>query len=158
MFTGWELNRDKVAYVLAKQACGGTNTVVWHETPSCIHSLLVADCNHLPWWNERPVSKKNLYISLYNFSQILRWFDSPKFLKWLIIWNGGSRYSGVRNMAPLGHCLWFWWLYDNAINETNKFVKWIFLDPKNVLKSISKAKHEERTQRNAELDELCKNQ
>ena len=39
---------NKVAHVLAKQACGGMNTVVWHETPSCIHSLLVADCNHLP--------------------------------------------------------------------------------------------------------------
>ena len=32
----------------------------------------------------------NIFVSLYNFSQTLRWFDSPKFLKWLIIWNGGS--------------------------------------------------------------------
>jgi len=32
----------------------------------------------------------NLYIFLYNFGQTLRWFDSPRFLKWLIIWNGGS--------------------------------------------------------------------
>ena len=34
----------------------------------------------------------NLYISLYNFSQTLRWFDSSKFLEWLIIWNGWSIY------------------------------------------------------------------
>ena len=32
------------------------------------------------------------------------------------------------------------------------------LDPKNILKRVGKAKHEERTQRNVELDELCKNQ
>ena len=32
----------------------------------------------------------NLYISLYNFGQTLKWFDSPKFLEWLIIWNGWS--------------------------------------------------------------------
>jgi len=32
----------------------------------------------------------NLYISLYNFGQTLRWFDSLRFLEWLIIWNGGS--------------------------------------------------------------------
>ena len=56
--------------------------------------------------------------------------------------------------SHLDHCLWFWWLYDNAINGTNKFVKWIFLGPKNVLKSITKAKHEERTQRNDELNEF----
>ena len=30
------------------------------------------------------------YISLYNFGQTLRWFDSPRFLEWLIIWNGGN--------------------------------------------------------------------
>ena len=32
----------------------------------------------------------NFYISLYNFGQTLRWFDSPRFLEWLIIWNGAS--------------------------------------------------------------------
>ena len=40
----------------------------------------------------------NLYISLYNFGQILRWFDSPRFLEWLIIWNGGSTSHAL--------CLW----------------------------------------------------
>ena len=44
----------------------------------------------------------------------------------------------VRNMAPLGHCLWFWWLYDNIINETNKFVKWIILGPKDEYKALAK--------------------
>ena len=29
----------------------------------------------------------NLCVSLYNFGQTLRWFDSPRFLEWLIIWN-----------------------------------------------------------------------
>ena len=39
---------NKVAHVLAKQADGQEETVVWYESPSCIHSLLVADCNHAP--------------------------------------------------------------------------------------------------------------
>ena len=29
----------------------------------------------------------------------------------------------VRNMAPLRHCLWFWWLCDNIINGTNNFMR-----------------------------------
>ena len=29
-------------------------------------------------------------VSLYNFGQTLKWFDSTRFLEWLIIWNGGS--------------------------------------------------------------------
>jgi len=32
------------------------------------------------------------YISLYNFGQTLKWFDSLRFLEWLIIWNGGSKW------------------------------------------------------------------
>jgi len=52
-------------------------------------------------------------------------------------------YISVRNMAPLGHFLWFWWLCDNIINGTNEFVKWIFLGPKDDVKYPSKAKHEE---------------
>jgi len=37
-------------------------------------------------------------------------------------------------------------------------VKCISSVPKNIIKSTSKAKHEERTQRNTELDEFCKTQ
>ena len=40
----------------------------------------------------------NLYISLYNFGQTLRLFDSPRFLEWLIIWNGESTSHAL--------CLW----------------------------------------------------
>ena len=47
---------------------------------------------------------------------------------------------------------------DNTINETNEFVKWTFLDPRYEVKRPSKTKHEERTQRNAELDEFCMKQ
>jgi hypothetical protein len=47
---------------------------------------------------------------------------------------------------------------DNAINGTNGFVKRIFLDPRDEVKRPCKTKHEERTQRNAELDEFCRNQ
>ena len=64
----------------------------------------------------------------------------------------------VRKMAPLGHCLWFWWLNNNTINGTNEFVKWTLIDPRDEAKRPSKAKHEERTQRNKELDEFYKNQ
>ena len=46
---------------------------------------------------------------------------------------------------------------DNTINGTNEFVKCITSGPTNEVKSLSKAKHEERTQRNAELDEFCRN-
>jgi len=54
-------------------------------------------------------------------------------------------------------------LSDTAINGTNRFVKWIFINPRNGAKRPSKAKHEERThkakheertQRNVELDEF----
>ena len=38
---------NKVAHELAKQADGTVETVVWHESPSCIQSLLEADCNHV---------------------------------------------------------------------------------------------------------------
>jgi hypothetical protein len=31
----------------------------------------------------------NFCISLYNFGQTLKWFGSPRFLEYLIIWNGG---------------------------------------------------------------------
>ena len=41
---------------------------------------------------------------------------------------------------------------------TNNFVKRIFLGPKDEVKSPSNAKHEERTQRNAELDEFSINE
>jgi hypothetical protein len=34
---------NRVACELAKQACGEVETVVWHESPSCIQSLLEAD-------------------------------------------------------------------------------------------------------------------
>ena len=69
-----------------------------------------------------------------------------------------STVHGVRKMAPLGHCLWFWWLSNNAINGTNEFVKWTIIDPRDEAKRPSKAKYEERTQRNVELDEFYKNQ
>jgi hypothetical protein len=38
---------NKVAHELAKQV-SGSETVVWHQTPSCIHRLLEAECNHVP--------------------------------------------------------------------------------------------------------------
>ena len=47
---------------------------------------------------------------------------------------------------------------DNTINETNDFVKRTFLDPRDEVKRPCKAKHEERTQKNTELDEFCRNQ
>ncbi|KAF8697819.1 hypothetical protein HU200_035307 [Digitaria exilis] len=37
---------NKVADELAKQANGQIETVVWHEAPLRVHSLLEADCNH----------------------------------------------------------------------------------------------------------------
>ena len=46
----------------------------------------------------------------------------------------------------------------NAINVTNGFVKWIFLDPRDEVERPYKAKHEERTQINAELDEFYRKQ
>jgi len=49
-------------------------------------------------------------------------------------------------------------LSDNVINGTNVFVKCISSGPKNEVKSPSKVKHEERTQRNIELDEFSKTQ
>ena len=43
------------------------------------------------------------------------------------------------------------------MQSTNDFVEWTFLDPSDEVKRLHKAKHEERTQRNAELDEFdCK--
>ena len=36
-----------VAHELAKQADGTVEMVVWHESPSCIRSLLEADSNHV---------------------------------------------------------------------------------------------------------------
>ena len=53
---------------------------------------------------------------------------------------------------------WFWWSYDNVINGTNGFVEWTFLDPRDEVKRPYKAIHEERTQRNAELDVFCRKQ
>ena len=47
---------------------------------------------------------------------------------------------------------------NNTINGTNAFVKQTLIDPKNEAKRPNKAKHEERTQKNIELDEFCKNQ
>ena len=47
---------------------------------------------------------------------------------------------------------------NNTINETNAFVKQILIDPRDEAKRPSKAKHEETTQRNKELDEFYKNQ
>ena len=44
----------------------------------------------------------------------------------------------------------------NAINGTNEFIKCTFLDPRDEVKRLSNAKHKERTQRNAELDEFCR--
>ena len=44
----------------------------------------------------------------------------------------------IRNMAPLGLCLLFWWLCDNIINETDKFIKWIILGPKDEYKALAK--------------------
>ena len=38
---------NRVAHELAKQADGTVETVVWHEPPSCIQSLLEAVCNHV---------------------------------------------------------------------------------------------------------------
>lgn len=38
---------NRVAHELAKQSSGELQTVVWHETPSCIHSLSEADCNQV---------------------------------------------------------------------------------------------------------------
>ena len=38
------------------------------------------------------------------------------------------------------------------------FVKQALIDPRDEAKRLSKAKHEERTQRNKELDEFYKNQ
>lgn len=38
---------NKIAHELAKHVCG-RETVVWHETPLCIHNLLEAECKHLP--------------------------------------------------------------------------------------------------------------
>jgi len=38
---------NKVAHELAKQATGTVEMVVWHESPSCILSLLEEDCNHV---------------------------------------------------------------------------------------------------------------
>ena len=54
----------------------------------------------------------NLYISLYIFGQTLRWFDSPRFLEWLIIWNGGSiiiQYTALLN---------FFWIYYCIVSST----------------------------------------
>ena len=48
--------------------------------------------------------------------------------------------TNVRNMALLGHCLWFWWLCDNIINGTNKFFKWIILGSKDEYKALAKQK------------------
>ena len=50
-------------------------------------------------------------MSLYNFGQTLRWFDSPKFLEWLIIWNWGSNEFHVserlaRNNKTCMHTDW----------------------------------------------------
>jgi len=50
------------------------------------------------WWSKKYIyfgtesvfDVINLYISLYNFGQTLRWFNSLRFLEWLIIWNEGS--------------------------------------------------------------------
>jgi hypothetical protein len=38
---------NKVAHELARQV-SGSGTVVWHEAPSCIHSLLETECTHVP--------------------------------------------------------------------------------------------------------------
>jgi len=38
---------NRVAHELAKQADGTVEMVVWHESPSCIRSLLEADSNHV---------------------------------------------------------------------------------------------------------------
>lgn len=38
---------NSVAHELAKQASGELQTVVWHETPLCIHSSLEADCDQV---------------------------------------------------------------------------------------------------------------
>ena len=57
-------------------------------------------------------------------------------------------------MALLGHCLWFWWLCDNIINETNKFIKWIILGPKDEYKALAKQESKKELKRNAELVEV----
>ena len=54
--------------------------------------------------------------------------------------------------------LWFSWSNNNAINGTNEFLKWTFLDPRDKVKRPSKAKHVERTQRNAESNKFCRKQ
>ena len=41
---------------------------------------------------------------------------------------------------------------------TNAFIKQTLIDPRDEAKKPSKARHEERTQRNKELDEFYKNQ
>ena len=46
---------------------------------------------------------------------------------------------------------------DNVINGTNVFVKCISSGPKNEIKSPSKAKYEERTQKMFEMDEFYRN-
>ena len=43
---------------------------------------------------------------------------------------------------------------NNAINGANVFVKKIIIDPRDEAKMPSKTKHEERTQKNVELDEF----
>jgi len=42
--------------------------------------------------------------------------------------------------------------------ELMVLLKWTFLDPRDEVKRSYKARHEERTQRNAELDEFCRKQ
>ena len=54
----------------------------------------------------------------------------------------------VTNMAPF---MPFRWSYDNAINGTNGFVEWTFLDPRDEVKMPYKAKHEERTKKNTKI-------
>ena len=92
-------------------------------------------------------------VSGFNFSIL------TKFMLALIVLSSITKNGEiVRKMAPLGYCLWFWWLSNNAINGTNEFIKWTIIVPRDKTKRPGKAKHEERTQRNAELDEFCRNQ
>ena len=60
----------------------------------------------------------------------------------------------VTNMAPFMPFRVILVSNDNTINGINDFVKSTFQDPRDELKRSCKAKHEERTQRNAELDEF----
>ena len=45
-----------------------------------------------------------------------------------------------RTWHHLCHFEWFWWLINNAIKGINTFVKWTFLDPRDVVNRRSKAR------------------